>query len=198
MLLCSNSCGFSQHTESLNQTAQCVSATSCHAHCHTRCRDTWVMLEAGEIPVTIRKPAQDCLTPSILRACLQFTTLMSTRLTFSPLSVCLSLSVSICFVIYLFWCRWVCCFWDMVKMFWPTAKTSNCSEENHWCCRTGTKIWVRWYPLSQRFAFGAAAKGQSNGGSNSWALPVPCVFQAKTAASKQVFICNCGSNFWAS
>lgn len=111
---------------------------------------------------------------------------------------CLPFFVSICFVIYLFWRRWVCCFWDMVKMFWPTAKTSNCSEENHWCCRTGTKIWVRWYPLSQRFAFGAAAKGQSNGGSNSWALPVPCVFQAKTAASKQVFICNCGSNFWAS
>lgn len=94
MLLCSNSCGFSQHTESLSQTALCVSATSCHIHCRTHCRDTWRMLEADEIPVITRKPAQDCLTPSILGACLQFITLISTRLKFSPLSVCFCLSVS--------------------------------------------------------------------------------------------------------
>ena len=179
MLLCSSSCGCSQHTEFLSQTALCLFATSCHAHCHTRCRGTWIMLKAGEIPVTARRPAQGCLTPSILRACFQFMTLISSRLKFSLLSVCFCLSVSICLQ---FWCRWVCCFWDMVEVFCSIAKNSNCWEETRWCLRAGTKIWVRWYPLSQRCAFGATAKGQSYG---SLALPVSCVFQAEAAASKQ-------------
>lgn len=61
---------------------------------------------------------------------------------------CLPLSVSICLK---FRCRWVCCFWDMLKKFCSIAKTSRCSEENPWCLRAGTKIWVR---LSQRCAFG--------------------------------------------
>lgn len=73
-----------------------------------------------------RRPAQGCLTPSILRAHFQFITLIRSRMKFSPLSVFFCLSASICLK---FWCRWVHCFWYAARVFCSIDKNSNCSGE---------------------------------------------------------------------
>lgn len=139
------------------------------------------MLTAGEIPVTTRRPARGCLTPSILRACFPFMMmLISSRLKFSPLvfaSVCQHLfkvlmQVSLLFLRHaknvLFHCQNLTLFRRESLMF--ESWNQNLSKiEPKMCLR----------------------KGRSNGSS---VRPVSCVFQAEAAASKQVFICSSRSS----